>query len=121
MRARYSAYVLHLDDFILKSWSFETRPEKLTLNSKTKWLSLEILSTELDTAQAKQSSVCYRVTFREDRTLYRLKEQSRFTRHSERWFYVDGDTDMQVQNIGNNMECPCGSGKKFKRCCLYRS
>ena len=24
------------------------------------------------------------------------------------------------RKVGRNDQCPCGSGKKFKRCCLYR-
>jgi len=26
----------------------------------------------------------------------------------------------KTKKIGRNDTCPCGSGKKFKKCCLYR-
>ncbi len=27
----------------------------------------------------------------------------------------------KVEKIGRNDPCPCGSGKKFKKCCLYKN
>jgi len=45
----------------------------------------------------------------------RLHEESRFLRENGQWLYVDGDC--RVEEIGRNDTCPCGSGKKFKRCC----
>jgi len=27
-------------------------------------------------------------------------------------------TTIQVNKVGRNESCPCGSGKKFKRCCI---
>jgi hypothetical protein len=28
---------------------------------------------------------------------------------------------MESQKIGRNVPCPCGSGKKYKKCCLIKS
>ena len=45
MRSRYAAFVLHLEDYLLKSWHPETRPASMDLNGdKTKWLGLKILN-----------------------------------------------------------------------------
>jgi uncharacterized protein YchJ len=44
-------------------------------------------------------------------------------KEDDQWFYVDGDTKGDsppvTRNIkvGRNEPCPCGSGKKFKKCC----
>jgi SEC-C motif-containing protein len=47
---------------------------------------------------------------------------SRFRRHNKKWFYFDGD-EIKPQpivregpRVGRNDPCPCGSGKKFKKC-----
>ena len=33
----------------------------------------------------------------------------------------DNLADMvQVLKIGRNQKCPCGSGKKFKKCCIWK-
>ena len=29
----------------------------------------------------------------------------------------DGGGTVQVEKVGRNSPCPCGSGKKFKKCC----
>ena len=50
-------------------------------------------------------------------TLCKLHERSRFIFDNQQWFYLDGDlTPHQSKNIGRNENCPCLSGKKFKRC-----
>lgn len=32
-----------------------------------------------------------------------------------------GHTFHHRQKIGRNSTCPCGSGRKFKKCCIYRA
>jgi hypothetical protein len=34
--------------------------------------------------------------------------------------YKKGIKNMQSAKIGRNQPCPCGSGKKYKRCCLEK-
>ncbi len=52
-----------------------------------------------------------------------LKEDSTFERIDGKWFYVDGVVqgqepyERETPRIGRNDQCPCGSGKKFKKCC----
>ena len=49
------------------------------------------------------------------------RETSRFVRVDGDWRYKDGDiqdTPAPGKNkVGRNHPCPCGSGRKFKRCC----
>ena len=53
----------------------------------------------------------------EGNALCKLHERSRFIFENQQWFYLDGDlTPHQSKNIGRNENCPCLSGKKFKRC-----
>ncbi|WP_256937142.1 YchJ family metal-binding protein, partial [Enterobacter chuandaensis] len=40
-------------------------------------------------------------------------ERSRFLKESGQWYYIDGT----CPQFGRNDPCPCGSGKKFKKCC----
>ena len=49
-------------------------------------------------------------------------ELASFRREEGRWVYVDGDMNpkgppRQVAKVGRNEPCPCGSGKKYKKCC----
>ncbi|WP_411751462.1 SEC-C metal-binding domain-containing protein, partial [Serratia sp. (in: enterobacteria)] len=42
-----------------------------------------------------------------------MHERSRFLRLEQRWYYIDGTKPQP----GRNAICPCGSGKKYKKCC----
>jgi SEC-C motif-containing protein len=55
-----------------------------------------------------------------------MHEISRFQKTANSWFYLDGaakaishtETKKQDPNVpSKNSPCPCGSGKKYKRCC----
>ena len=54
---------------------------------------------------------------------HRHHERSRFARGEDgRWMYLDGDTVkpppvLRGEKVGRNQPCPCGSGKKYKKCC----
>ncbi|PKO50713.1 MAG: hypothetical protein CVU26_09595, partial [Betaproteobacteria bacterium HGW-Betaproteobacteria-2] len=49
MRSRYSAYVLRLEGYLLKTWHPDTRPDHLGLenDTQTKWLGLSVKRHEL--------------------------------------------------------------------------
>ncbi|MGY9002959.1 MAG: SEC-C metal-binding domain-containing protein, partial [Rhodospirillales bacterium] len=47
---------------------------------------------------------------------------SDFKREEGQWMYIDGVINprvetRRVQKVGRNDPCPCGSGKKYKKCC----
>lgn len=52
-----------------------------------------------------------------------LREDSSFAKVDGKWFYVDGHVHGQEPfqrespKVGRNESCPCGSGKKYKKCC----
>lgn len=33
---------------------------------------------------------------------------------------LEGPWEERMSKVGRNEACPCGSGKKYKRCCLER-
>lgn len=88
MRSRYSAYVMHLEDYLLTTWHPDTRPAALDIaNDASKWLGLEVKRHEefADTATV-EFIARYKIAGR----AHRLHEISRFVREDGRWFYVDG-------------------------------
>jgi SEC-C motif-containing protein len=50
-------------------------------------------------------------------------ERSRFIRVGGEWLFDDGEIvknqpiTREGPKIGRNDPCPCGSGKKYKKCC----
>jgi len=114
MRSRYSAYALMLADYLQVTWHPSTRPQPLTLNPETRWKHLEILDSG---ASGEQGRVHFRATFMEDQRWAVLEERSRFSLADGRWLYLDGVTEVQGLKPGRNDSCPCGSGRKLKKCC----
>ncbi|MCP4470781.1 MAG: hypothetical protein GY815_08865 [Gammaproteobacteria bacterium] len=49
-----------------------------------------------------------------------MHERSDFGFRQGRWFYTSGEqlaASFVPWKPGRNRDCPCGSGRKFKRCC----
>ena len=119
MRSRYSAFVLGLGDYLVHSW----HPDHLggltadqLSQTDTRWDWLDILAAQggpLDDT----GMVEFKAWFREGDDRHCLHERSRFVRHQGRWVYTDGEQDPAPLRVGRNDPCPCGSGKKFKKCC----
>jgi len=114
MRSRYSAFAVEDADYLSATWHSQTRPGNLTLEADTQWLKLEVVSSSEEGDSGKVSFVA---TFREKQEWLRLSEESSFVRENGRWYYLDGNASFEPLKPGRNDSCPCGSGKKFKKCC----
>lgn len=93
MRARYSAYVLTREDYLLATWSMQTRPVSLDLAAQQPaptWLGLDVKSYHLDNADHARVEFVARFRIGGGRA-QRLHESSRFVRVDGRWYYLDGD------------------------------
>jgi len=118
MRSRYCAYVLKRHDYLLITWHASTRPEEGSLGGTTlAWIGLEIMDSTTDGESAAE--VEFLASYVDCGKGRRLHELSRFVREDGHWLYVDGDC--RIGEIGRNDVCPCGSGRKFKRCCAGRA
>jgi SEC-C motif domain protein len=114
MRTRYTAYVAGLADYLLATWHSSTRPRSLALDDSPHWVSLQVLSS----GQAGDvGHVHFRAIHTADEGWRYLEEKSRFVCEEGRWFYVAGEVSSGVVKPGRNDPCPCGSGRKFKKCC----
>jgi len=115
MRSRYSAFVLENSAYLLSSWDSQTRPAELSFDKDVRWCGLEIQDS------SEEGDIGY-VSFIARSTdadgWHELVERSRFSKGKDGfWRYVDGDALFRRWQPGRNDPCPCGSGKKFKKCC----
>jgi SEC-C motif domain protein len=122
MRSRYTAYVACNSDYLLLTWHADTRPVQLELDKEINWLGLEIIDCQGDSnadADKNEGYVEFMARFKSNGRMAALHERSRFQRENNQWFYVDGQIFPQPapEKTARNALCPCGSGKKFKRCC----
>jgi SEC-C motif-containing protein len=114
MRSRYSAFCLGKMDYVLETWALPGRPAALTADVGIDWKGLQVLSASSDGDLGK---VSFSATFAENGQWCQLREQSRFIKTGDRWFYQDGKAEWKRLQVGRNDPCPCGSGQKFKKCC----
>ncbi|MBU0681934.1 MAG: YchJ family protein [Proteobacteria bacterium] len=120
MRSRYSAFALSNGAYLLRTWHPSTAPNELNLETSAVWCGLEVLATEGGKANDDKGMVEFKAQYINQGKVGTLHEVSRFIKQEGRWLYVDGDlrdTSCELQKVGRNEPCPCGSGKKFKKCC----
>jgi SEC-C motif domain protein len=90
MRARYCAFVLCNEAYLLATWHPGTRPDSISFNAKQKWLGLRIVKASLTGKDSAEVEFIARSRV-SNAAAVRQHERSRFVREGGRWFYVDGD------------------------------
>lgn len=113
MRSRYSAFAHSENEYLIfstlkKNHKPNDLKELQNLNSHVTWLKLEII-------KAYDNIVEFKAFYRENNKVSVLHEKSTFTKEDNMWKYDSGE--LYNTKIQRNEECPCGSGKKFKKCC----
>jgi len=87
----------------------------------THWLRLEVIATEAGTANDQRGVVEFRAWFTDSESPDAEKvhhERSSFTKVDGRWYFVFAGVPLiNTATVGRNDPCPCGSGKKYKKCC----
>jgi len=128
MRARYSAYVKERVGFILDT-THATQRDQYTESGiqrwarNSEWLGLTILATENGTADDDTGTVEFVAEYFEKGRRNRHHEIAQFRRQEGAWYFYDGQapTPQTVvrtgPKVGRNDPCPCGSGRKHKKCC----
>jgi SEC-C motif domain protein len=121
MRSRYVAYVNQDNEYLLKTWHESTRPtdEPPATDDTVQWTGLNIIMTEDGGEHDSRGVVEFRAKCKVNGESSGLDEASDFVKEDGRWFYVDGRgiSPIKSEKIGRNNPCPCGSGKKYKKCC----
>ena len=127
-RARYSAYVVGDAAFLgesLHPGHREDWDEAATRrwSEQSEWLGLEIRAREAGGEGDTEGMVEFIANYRENGLPRQHHERSRFRKHGKQWYYVDGQMPKpetrrnEGPKVGRNDPCPCGSGKKYKKCC----
>lgn len=126
MRARYHAYETCDMEFIKESHDPDNTDgidwaecEKWARESQ--WLGLEIISTTKGGENDNDGIVEFKATYIENGKTIVHHERSYFVKKNGVWFYQKWlpitSTRINENKIGRNDPCPCGSGKKYKKCC----
>lgn len=124
MRSRYSAYVVGELNHVADTHAPEVRddfnrPEAERLARHCIFEGIEIRKAT-ETGERAQIDFVLRFT-RDGKDMIQV-ELADFRKVDGRWLYAGGKlspqvTQRNVVRIGRNDPCPCGSGKKAKKCC----
>lgn len=124
MRSRYTANIEKNVGYLLQTWHPSTRPSVLDPATIPNWCGLQIVRTERGREDDDEGIVEFVATALVRNKRCTLHEVSRFVREAGQWLYVTGDllgdseqAEIRAGKTGRNDPCPCGSGKKFKKCC----
>lgn len=128
MRSRYTAHVINDIDYIIQTMKgkaaklFDRHATEQEWFQNRKWLKLEIVEAPVVKSKDNQGIVEFKAYFELEGSEHMMHERSKFSKLNDRWYYVSGkhkqDTPHQQVKINRNDLCPCGSGKKYKHCCL---
>ncbi len=143
MRSRYTAHAVGAIDYLLDTWAPEIRAQ---LNrqqvqqwaQESDWLGLKIVASHGGQLHDSKGEVEFIASYHQNGQLYQHRERSQFRRGplittpqnstnsstnpqtEQSWYFVDGEaieSSPKEQKTGRNQPCPCGSGRKSKRCC----
>jgi SEC-C motif-containing protein len=128
MASRYVAYRVGAIDYLVESNDPKTRNQidrkaAEEWSERAKFNALEIVSTTQGGPDDEVGEVEFIARYTIKGALHTHHERSQFRRLDGRWYFVSGDrvSAPPVRNtgpkVGRNDPCPCGSGKKYKKCC----
>jgi SEC-C motif domain protein len=113
MRSRYSAYAKGDGRYLVLSALKENRYEDDAalieeFSKSVDWLKLDVLGAVGDEVE-------FKAYYKDAVSVKVLHEKSAFVKEDGVWRYKDGE--LYPSKVERNESCPCGSGKKFKKCC----
>ncbi|QEN09354.1 YchJ family protein [Oceanispirochaeta crateris] len=128
MRARYTAYALGEVDYIMSTHEVDpkdvenSRKATEDWSKQSDWQGLEILKTSKGGESDDTGTVEFKAHYMIDRARYTHHEISTFKRKNGKWLFTEGQeikkpVHREEPKISRNAPCPCGSGKKYKKCC----
>ena len=114
-------------DFIEKTHDPETNKdidmqESQEWAESTNWQGLEIVETKQGGVDDEVGTVEFKAAFLTEDGSQTHHELSYFRKQDEVWYYSDSTNPSRTlvresPKVGRNEPCPCGSGKKYKKCC----
>ncbi len=128
MRSRYTAFAKVEMDYLYTSTQPSQRDQHDPEGSRewaenSEWHGIRILSTKDGGPEDTEGEVEFMAEFSQQGAKTVHHELATFKKEDGRWFFEDGEAvakkpvKRETPKVGRNEPCPCGSGKKFKKCC----
>lgn len=127
LRSRYTAFVQGNIGYLAETLAPDIRDdfdqvEAERVTGEAKWQGLEVRTVSGGGEDDETASIEFMARFSLHGQQRIQHERSTFGREDGRWVCTGGevnpkDPPRQVVKVGRNEPCPCGSGKKYKKCC----
>jgi SEC-C motif-containing protein len=128
MRARFTAHAIHDFAFVHRTYRPTARQPYVAVPGApaTEWTRLVVHSHEPGKTP-DVATVEFSAYGKEEGVEQVLHEKAEFVREGGEWVYTrplrEGPVPFRetARKPGRNEPCPCGSGKKYKHCCLGKA
>jgi SEC-C motif-containing protein len=128
MRSRYTAFARQEMPYLGATLHPSQRQEydeagATRWSRESDWEGLEIVDVSEDPSIANRGIVEFRAHYSMNGIRHVHHELAEFRRTAGTWYYYDGKMvgagqfRRDTPKVGRNDPCPCGSGKKYKKCC----
>lgn len=128
MRARYAAYATGNINYVEETCTPELRVEFNRLDAEryseeAEWLGLKILRVVDGGIDDQTGQVEFMTQYKFQGKSLTQYELAGFSRINGKWFYCSYELNpkktpaINDTKVGRNDPCPCGSDKKYKKCC----
>ncbi|WP_105189953.1 YchJ family protein [Pseudoalteromonas sp. T1lg48] len=120
MKSRYSAFCTQATEYLVATCSASAlqnnqAEDVAEFASAANFIELEIVDTDLS---AQPAEVEFKAFYIFANTLCCIHERSTFIQQNGQWFYDSGTLmPTSERKLSRNDPCPCGSNKKYKKCC----
>ena len=126
MRSRYTAYATQAVDYIVDTCLRDDEhgidvEATRRWSEKSAWLGLRILKTDKGEPTDEEGMVEFKATYVQGGLREEHHEKASFVKREGAWLFADGELFPETvvregPKIGRNDPCPCGSGRKYKKC-----
>lgn len=127
LRSRYTAFVQGDVGYLADTLTADMRAgfdqiEAESTASNARWQGLEIRAVTGGGEGEETASIEFIARFKLRNRQHAHHELASFRRQDGRWLCAGAEVDpkgppRQVVKVGRNDPCPCGSGRKYKKCC----
>lgn len=126
LRSRYTAFVQGNFSYLADTLSPEIRDDFDQIDTEktvggAKWLGLEVHAITDGGENDESGAIEFTARFQLGGKQHIHHELAMFRRDQGRWLCVGEQVNpkgapVQINKVGRNEPCPCGSGKKYKQC-----
>ena len=128
MRARYTAFAMVEMPYLRDTLHPGQRDDYDEIGATawardSDWTGLDIINVTGNPETDNSGMVEFKAHYRRKNEKLEHHELAEFRKSNGVWYFYDGkmvspgQVRRETPKVGRNEPCPCGSGKKYKKCC----